>query len=257
VPATDDPDRRPFGFFSGFAAATAFLTRIPVAPPPGGLRLADAAWAFPPVGAGIGAVAGFVFLLAQLFGLGTWPASMLALLGSLVLTGALHEDGLADAVDGLCGGTDRETKLAIMRDSRLGAFGGLALVLSVGLRAAALAQLGDALHVALALIAAHAASRALLPLAMRLSAPARAEGLAAAAGRPGSAAAIGAVVIGAAIALAALGPAQGALALGLAAIAVAAAALMARRQIGGYTGDILGACQQVAEIVILLVAARR
>jgi adenosylcobinamide-GDP ribazoletransferase len=255
VPGPDDPSR-PLGFLSGFAAATGFLTRIPVAHPPGGLRLADAAWAFPPVGAGIGAVAGCVYLLAQLLGLGAWPASLLALLGSLVLTGALHEDGLADTVDGLFGGGDRETRLAIMRDSRLGTFGGLALVLSVGLRAAALAQLGEALHAGLALIAAHAASRALLPLAMRLSAPARAEGLAAAAGRPGSTAAISAVVIGAAIALAALGPAQGALAVGLAAIAVAAAAILAQRQIGGYTGDVLGACQQVAEIVILLVAAR-
>ena len=256
MPGLDDPSRRPLGLASGFAAATAFLTRVPVAPPPGGLRLANAAWAFPPVGAGIGAVAAFAYLAAQLLGLGPWPASLLALLGSIALTGALHEDGLADTVDGLFGGADREAKLAIMRDSRLGAFGGLALVLSVGLRAAALAQLGDALHAGLALIAAHAGSRALLPMAMRLLAPARADGLAAAAGRPGSAAAIGAVVIGAAIALTALGPRQGALALGLAAIAVAAAALLARRQIGGYTGDILGACQQVAEIVILLVAAR-
>ena len=250
------PDVPPRGFVSGFTAATAFLTRIPVAPPPGALRLADAAWAFPPVGAGIGAIAAFVFLAAQLFGLGAWPASLLALLTSIIVTGALHEDGLADAVDGLFGGGDRDARLAIMRDSRLGAFGGLALVLSVGLRAAALAQIGEALHAGLALIAAHAASRALLPMAMRLSAPARADGLAAAAGRPGSAAAIGAVIIGAATALAALGPSQGALALGLAAIAVAAVAVLARRRIGGYTGDILGACQQVAETVILLVAAR-
>ena len=250
------PDVPPRGFVSGFTAATAFLTRIPVAPPPGALRLADAAWAFPPVGAGIGAIAAFVFLTAQLFGLGAWPASLLALLTGIIVTGALHEDGLADAVDGLFGGGDRDTRLAIMRDSRLGAFGGLALVLSVGLRAAALAQIGEALHAGLALIAAHAASRALLPMAMRLSAPARADGLAAAAGRPGSAAAIGAFIIGAAIALAALGPSQGALALGLAAIAVAAVAVLARRRIGGYTGDILGACQQVAETVILLVAAR-
>jgi adenosylcobinamide-GDP ribazoletransferase len=246
----------PIRFFSGFTAATAFLTRIPVAPPPGGLRLADAAWAFPPVGAGIGAVAALAFLAAELFGLGAWPASLLALLSSIALTGALHEDGLADTVDGLFGGGDREEKLAIMRDSRLGAFGGLALVLSVGLRAAALAQLGEGLHAGLALIAAHAGSRALLPMAMRLLAPARADGLAAAAGRPGAAAAVGAVVIGAAIALTALGPERGAFAVGLAAIAVAAAASLAWRQIGGYTGDILGACQQAAETVILLVAAR-
>jgi adenosylcobinamide-GDP ribazoletransferase len=253
VPGPDDPPR---GFFPGFTAATAFLTRIPVAPQPRGLRLADGAWAFAPVGAGIGAVAALVFLTAQLFGLGAWPASLLALLSSIVITGALHEDGLADAVDGLFGGADRDTRLAIMRDSRLGAFGGLALILSVGLRAAALAQIGEVLHVGLALIAAHSASRALLPMAMRLSTPARADGLAAAAGRPGSAAAIGAVIIGAAIALAALGPVQGGLALGLAAIAIAAMAMLARRRIGGYTGDSLGACQQVAETVMLLVAAR-
>jgi len=256
VTGPNDPSRRRLGLASGFAVATGFLTRIPVASAiPEGGRLADAAWAFPLVGAGIGAVAAFVLLIAQLLGLAAWPAALLAVLGALALTGALHEDGLADTVDGLAGGRDRETKLAIMRDSRLGSFGGLALVLSVALRAASLAQLGQAFYAGLALIAAHALSRALLPAAMRALPTARADGLAAAAGRPGSGAAIIALLIGAATALAALGPLRGALALGLAAAAVAAAAVLARRQIGGYTGDVLGAFQQVAEIVILLVAA--
>jgi adenosylcobinamide-GDP ribazoletransferase len=256
VSGPDDPPRRRLGPAAGFAVASGFLTRIPVAAAaPDGARLADAAWAFPLVGAGIGAVAALVFLVAELFRFGAWPAALLAVLAGSALSGALHEDGLADTVDGLCGGRGREQKLAIMRDSRLGSFGGLALVLSVSLRAAALARRGDILGAGLALIAAHALSRALLPAAMRVLAPARDDGLAAAAGRPGTANAIAALVIAAAIAILAVGPVRGTVALGLAVAAVAAAALVARRQIGGYTGDVLGAFQQIAEIVILVVAA--
>src|SRR6266446_5716409 len=130
--APDDPLRRPRGFLASFAAATAFLTRVPIdTPTPGAWQLADSAWAFPLVGAGVGAVAGLAFLLAQLVGLGDWPAALLAVLSGLALTGALHEDGLADTADGFSGGRDREAKLAIMRDSRQGTFGVLALLLCV------------------------------------------------------------------------------------------------------------------------------
>jgi adenosylcobinamide-GDP ribazoletransferase len=129
------------------------------------------------------------------------------------------------------------------------------LILSVALRASALAELGQAFYAGLALIAAHALSRALLPAAMRLLPPARADGLGAKAGRPTAAAMVIALLVGAAISLASLGPVRGALAFGLAAATVAAAALMARRQIGGLTGDVLGAFQQLAEIAVLLVAA--
>src|SRR5712671_7125334 len=122
--APDDPLRRPPGFLASFVVATAFLTRVPIgAPTPGAWQLADSAWAFPLVGAGIGAVAGLAFLLAQLVGLGDWPAALLSVLSGLALTGALHEDGLADTADGFSGGRDREAKLAIMRDSRQGTFG--------------------------------------------------------------------------------------------------------------------------------------
>ena len=130
--------------------AVAFLTRIPVGDRRRGRwQLAEAAWAFPLVGAGIGAVAAFVFLVAQLIGLGDWPAALLAVTAGLVLTGALHEDGLADSADGLFGGGDRDRRLAIMRDSRHGTFAVLALVLSVALRAAALAQIGEAMFAGL------------------------------------------------------------------------------------------------------------
>jgi adenosylcobinamide-GDP ribazoletransferase len=254
----DDSFRHPLGFFGGFATAMAFFTRLPVdRRARDDWRLADAAWAFPLVGAGIGAVAALAFLVGQLLGLGSWPAGLLAVLASVTVTGALHEDGLADTADGLFGGHDREAKLAIMRDSRQGSFGVLAILLSILLRAAALASIGDLIHVGLALIASHAASRAALPVAMRWLSPARADGLGATAGMPRPAGVLAAATIGAIITLTALGPVRGLTTLCLTGLAVVAATGYARRQIGGYTGDVLGAFQQVGEIVMLLAASAR
>jgi adenosylcobinamide-GDP ribazoletransferase len=244
------------GPFDDFVIATAVLTRLPVgaaAPETG--AVAAAGWAFPLVGAGIGLICALVFFVAGLLGVPNGPAALLAVAAGLMLTGAFHEDGLADTADGFGGGATRDEKLAIMRDSRHGTFGIVALVLSIGLRAAALAALGDPIRVGLALLAAHAVSRGALPVAMRLLSPARPDGLGAAAGRPSLAVAIIAAAIGAAIALAVLGPRAGLLALLLAGGAVALAAVLARRQIGGYTGDVLGFFQQIGEIVMLLVAA--
>ena len=254
----NDSLRYPRGFFAGFADAMAFFTRLPVeGRARGGWRLADSAWAFSLVGAGIGAVAALAFLFAQLLGLGSWPAGLLAVFASVSITGALHEDGLADAVDGFFGGHDREAKLAIMRDSRQGAFGVLAIVLSVLLRAASLATIGDVIHGGLALIAVHAGSRAALPAVMWALPPARAEGLGATAGTPGISGMATAAMIGAAVTLTALGPLQGSTALCLAGLAIFAMAWFARHQVGGYTGDVLGAIQQIGEIVMLLAASAR
>ena len=146
------------------------------------------------------------------------------------MTGGLHEDGLADTADGLAGGRDPARKLEIMRDSRLGTFGVLALVLSVGLRAAALVAMREAIYAGLALVAAHAASRALVAAAMWALPPARRDGQGFAAGRPRLVPATAAILIAVAIGLAALGPVRGAVALGLAAAAAGAVALLARRQ---------------------------
>jgi len=255
---SEGPLRYSAGLFAGFLAATAFFTRLPVNPEPAGeWRLADSAWAFPLVGAGIGGAAALALLLAQLIGLPGWPAALLSVLAGIALTGALHEDGLADTADGFCGGRDREEKLAILRDSRQGTYGVLAIVLSVLLRTAALAAIGDVIHAGLALVAAHAASRAALPAAMIGLAPARHNGLGAMAGTPRAGGAIAAALIGAATALAALGPVRGAIALCLAGVMVFATVELARRQISGHTGDVLGAFQQVGEIVILLAASTR
>jgi adenosylcobinamide-GDP ribazoletransferase len=246
------------GPFDDFATATALLTRLPVAAaPPEDGAIAAASWAFPLVGAGIGAIAGLVFFAAELVGCGNAAAALLALAAGIALTGALHEDGLADTADGFGGGADRAAKLAIMRDSRHGSFGLLALVFSIALRAAALAAIGDPIHAGLALVAAHAASRGALPVLMRILAPARDDGLGATAGRPGFAMALTAAILGGAIALALLGPVRGAVALILGGAALALAARLAQRQIGGYTGDVLGGFQQIGEVVMLLVAAAR
>ena len=246
------------GPFDEFATATALLTRLPVAAavPPDG-AVAAAGWAFALVGAGIGALCALAFLLAELAGCGASLASLLAVTAGLAITGAFHEDGLADTVDGFGGGSDRDAKLRIMRDSRHGTFGIVAIVLSIGLRATALATIGEPIHAGLALIAAHAASRGALPLLMWALSPARADGLGAAAGRPSLALAIVAAATGGVIALALLGPGAGAIAILAAGGAVALAALLAQRQIGGYTGDVLGFFQQIGEIVIMLVAAAR
>ena len=245
------------GPFDEFAVATAVLTRLPVGAATADGAVAASGWAFPLVGAGIGALCALAFLLAQLLGCDNLPAALLAITAGLALTGAFHEDGLADTVDGFGGGRDRAAKLAIMRDSRHGTFGILALVLSVGLRASALAAIGDPIHAGLALVAAHAASRGALPAMMRLLPPARADGLGATAGRPSVTVAAIAGAIGAGIALALLGPRGGGIALVLGAGALVLAALLARRQIDGYTGDVLGFFQQIGEIVMLLVAAAK
>jgi len=235
--------------------AFAFLTRLPFrtgAPPEPG-ALARAAWAFPLAGILIGVIGGIAFEIGEWLGLPINAMALLAVAVTVLVTGGLHEDGLADTADGL-GGGDRATALAIMRDSRTGAFGVLALVFSVGLRVAALAALPDTRVAVSALVAAHTVSRGLLPTLMLWFDPARSDGLAVEAGRPTPPVATVAALIGLLVALVALGIGRGIIAMLLAGVAMIALALLARRRIGGYTGDVLGATQQIGEIVMLLAA---
>src|SRR5258707_6198626 len=115
------PMGAPRGPFDEFAIATAVLTRLPVgvAPRADG-AIAASGWAFPLVGAGVGAIAALAFLVAELLGCGSAPAALIALAAGLAVTGAIHEDGLADTADGFGRGKTRGEKLAIMRDSRHG-----------------------------------------------------------------------------------------------------------------------------------------
>lgn len=230
--------------------AASLLTRLPVPVDHAraGARAAAAMWAHPLVGAALGALTGAAY--AGLAGLGAPPlfAACLALALGVGLTGALHEDGLADCADGFGAPVAPERRREIMKDPRVGTFGAVAVALVLIAKAAALAALPPAQAVAAA-AASGAVSRAFLALALRLPAAAG-PGLAAAAGRPAAATAWISAALGAALG-AALAGQGGLVALAAAALAAGAFALTARRLIGGVTGDALGAGQTVGEALAL------
>ncbi|MGE0119841.1 MAG: adenosylcobinamide-GDP ribazoletransferase [Dongiaceae bacterium] len=242
------------GWWADLKIASAFLTRLPIPPveTTGLPALARAARCFPLVGLGVGLAGGVVYALAVELGLPPLPAAVLAVAATVLATGALHEDGLADTVDGFGGGNGRDDKLRIMRDSRIGTYGVMSLILILGMQVAALAALADSGDVAATLMVGHAVSRALLVPVMHLEAPARGDGLAASVGRPPAPTVLWALGIGGLIAvvLAGLG---GLLAAAIAAAVAWGTAGLARRQIGGITGDVLGAAQQGAMTATLLV----
>jgi adenosylcobinamide-GDP ribazoletransferase len=183
-------------------------------------------------------------------------AAALALGGSAILTGALHEDGLADVADGFGGGRDVESKLEIMRDSRLGTYGAMILLVSFAAKLAALAAIPDS-HVVPVLIAAHALARGVLP-AMSMNLPyARKDGLARNAGQADATTAAVAAGLSFLIAVMALSWANAFYAALLAGVSAFAMARLALRQIGGQTGDVLGGAEQVAETAILILLAAR
>jgi adenosylcobinamide-GDP ribazoletransferase len=236
-----------------------FCTRLPLphALPIEGADVARASWALPIAGALVGAVGALVYWLAHAVGLMPWPAAVLTLAATLALTGCLHEDGLADTADGFGGGATRKRKLEIMRDSRIGTYGVCAVALSLALRISALASLADPALVAPALIAAHAAARASLPAFMRILPQARADGLAADAGQPTRAGVVASAVIGILALILGLGIPRAGIALILLVLAFGVLARLAKNQIGGQTGDVLGALEQTGEILVLLVASAR
>ena len=250
-----DPRFAPQRLAADIAACLGFFTRLPAARL--GLPEVDfrnALWATPVAGVVVGVLAGAAFGLASWLSLPPSLAAIAALGLALMVTGSLHEDGVADVADAFGGGNTRERKLEIMKDSRNGTFGVVALVMTLLARWAAITALGAAWPAFAALVAAHAASRAMIPGFMNMVKPAKPDGLSAGIGKvPGN------------IALAALG--LGALALLLLGLKPAVAAViclailffcmkwLTERQIGGQTGDVLGALQQAGEIVVLFVAA--
>jgi adenosylcobinamide-GDP ribazoletransferase len=238
--------------------AAGFLTRLPMPFPEGAAppNLARAMRLFPVVGAAIGLAVGLFCLGLRMIGLPDLAAAALALGAGALLTGALHEDGLADVADGFGGGRDQEAKLAIMRDSRLGTYGALVLMVSFVAKISAVSVLPDG-YVVPGLIAAHALARGVLPV-MSMGLPfARNDGLAREAGQPDSTVAATALGIAFLIALLALPWGTAFWATVLAGLSVASVAWLAKRQIGGQTGDVLGAAEQGAEIAILLLLAAK
>ena len=239
------------------SVAFTFLTRLPVkhAAPIGKGELSAALWCAPLVGIAVGLAGAVVYWLAQALNVPTLAAAALAVAATVFVTGALHEDGLADVADGFGGGGTRERKLEIMRDSRIGTYGVCALILSFLLRVAALASLGNAGLVAAALVVAHAAGRAPFAAFMSLVPAARSDGLSADAGRPAQSSAAVATLFGFLALIVGLGFGAGVVAAILLCTGFGFMAWLCNRQIGGQTGDVLGALEQIGEIAVMLVAA--
>lgn len=259
--ANDDP-KQDRALLGEFCTALAFLTRLPLSAlgetanrPLDGRR---GARLFPLVGAAIGAGGGLVLVLLAALGVPPLVAAGVAVATTIGLTGALHEDGLADTADGFGGGATAQRKLEIMKDSRIGTFGALAVMVSILLRVTALSSLvaTGGLRAAAAWIAAEAASRGAMVKLWHDLPPARPDGMADRVGRPDGQATLIALIASVVIVALAIIPTCGIwAALTATAMIVAAGFACARlflSQIGGHTGDTLGTGQQCTAIAFLI-----
>lgn len=231
--------------------AGTLLTRIPLphAPKSAFAHQEDSVWAFPIVGLLVGLLTCTVGWIALGFAL---PAPIIAglMLGaSMILTGAMHEDGLADCADGFWGGFDPTRRLEIMKDSQIGTYGVLALLVTTGLRWLALTAVISTGFAGV--IVAAVLSRGVMPALMALLGNARKSGLSHSVGRPTQQIALISFVIASLIA----GLIVGSTAIGailVAAVVAFGIAQLAKAKIRGQTGDVLGATQLLAETAILL-----
>lgn len=237
-----------------FFGALRFFTRLPVPAwvPHSEAQLNRASRYFPAVGLLVGLIGGFVWLIASLF----WPktiAILLALSATILATGAFHEDGLSDMTDGFGGGWDKERILEIMKDSRVGSFGVVVLVLTLLGRFMALVELPDT-WVFMALIAGHAVSRFCATALLYLMDYVREDALSKAKPLATRISPLELDIAGATALLPCLLLPFWHLPMALL-LAAGVTWLLAgfyRRWIGGYTGDCLGAVQQAAELAFYL-----
>ncbi len=249
--------------FDDLKSSLAFLTRIPAGwlgiDPQVRPDFRRAAGLFPVAGVLVGIAGGLVLLIAGAIGVPPLVAATLAVATTMGLTGALHEDGLADVADSL-GGASAERRLEIMHDSRIGTYGAAALVLSLVVRIACLAAIigTGALQAAIALALAEGISRAALVRLWHELPPVGDSGLARDTGPPDQNAmvlALATAALLAVIAIPVIGFRPAVLAAVLAALATYIFTRLTAEAFGGRTGDILGACQQVALAAWLIGAA--
>jgi adenosylcobinamide-GDP ribazoletransferase len=247
------------------ARSLGFLSRLPI---PGRFfsgsdgSLTQSVRAFPIAGIMIAMPSAAIFATLLFFHRDAMLSAFIALSIQTLLTGALHEDGLADSADGLLSGRGRDKALEIMRDSRIGSYGAIALIVSYGTRASALGAIAHALPPAqagFALLGVAAISRTTMIWHWITLPAARRDGVAASSGTPDETA--GRIAYGFGLALFIL---IGLPACGLFSVATALAASGAslwiftafcRKQIGGHTGDTIGATQQLSEIATLVALA--
>jgi adenosylcobinamide-GDP ribazoletransferase len=237
---------------TGLVGALALLTRLPVRFAAGQEPGAALPW-LPIVGGLLGVFTALVYMLGLLV-LPAVVAAAVAIAVLVAVTGALHEDGLADAVDAWGGGSTREETLRVLDDPRIGTYGVLALVLSVLLRVTSIATLSPSAAL-VGLPAVHAMSRAATVAVMAVSPAARDSGLGArysiSATPLRAAVAVGVALL---LSIALLGP-WTAVAVVIALVLAWMARRVAMRRIGGVTGDVLGAIEQLVEVALLLLWA--
>ncbi len=239
---------------SELVSAFGLLTRLPVdrlAPNAGRADAGRSVWAYPLAGAVVGLIGGIAYWLFASLGAPPTVAGALALGAMVLATGGLHEDGLADTADGFGGGTAREEKLEIMRDSRIGSYGVIALILVFALRLGAISALAGTGAVAGALVASAVLSRGGMGIFMMLIDPARPDGMSAGVGTPEGSAAVESAAIAALVAFLVVPPGAAIVAIASAAAASVAVGVLAIRQIGGQTGDVVGASGIAAECAAL------
>jgi len=245
------PNDKALASLADLPAALGLLTRLPVRVDfaIATARGARAAWAWPLAGMVIALFAALAASLALRCGLPTGTAAMILIATQMIVTGAMHEDGLADSLDGLWGGWDPTRRLAIMKDSQIGTYGVLGLIVSVILRWQywTLLLMGPFWPLAIAI---GALSRLPMIALGRFLPFARDGGLSHSVGRPKTDTLALATAIGVIVAAVTIGSAS------LIALPVLVGVsvlwgLIARNKIGGQTGDILGASQQIAEVVLL------
>ena len=229
-----------------------FLTRLPAPDWPTAVnrKLATCMWSFPIVGVLIGTLGGITYAVCEYLGLPIYVAGIFAVAAIILMTGGLHEDGLADFADGIWGGINKNKRLTIMTDSRIGTYGAIALIISVCGRAFSIGTILEPLLVLGALVASSALSRAVIPVIMAFDIPAKTTGLAVDAGKPDPIIWFSAIIIGVFIHLIAA-PGGWFVSLVAAALGTAICGWYICRRVGGYTGDTLGAVQQVTELLVL------
>ncbi|MCF8466363.1 MAG: adenosylcobinamide-GDP ribazoletransferase [Sneathiella sp.] len=242
------------GWAQDFLVSLVFLTRLPVRPAftfeLNALKSACRAFAL--VGLIVGGLSGTVYIVASFLGVPELIAALLAIAAQVLITGALHEDAIGDVADGFGGGSDKEKKLAIMRDSRVGTYAVVTLVLVIGIKSAAISAVSDTLMGFAIIVTAASISRGVMCWALYFLPAARGDGLGRGAGHPDMIAPLWSTFLIILIAVLILGPQLGAIALFAAICGATLMGLIAWRQIGGQTGDVLGAIQQLSELAVLV-----
>lgn len=240
--------------FKEFLLALSFFTRLPIGKRDlSGVSLAGSVWAFPLVGAIIGLCGGMVYISSLYLSISPVVAAWLAVFSQIILTGGLHEDGLADTADGLASGRTIEQKLAIMKDSRIGSYGVIALIIALSIRANSIASFPVSLQTLLIFVIVGACSRGCIVVLMRALPSAKADGLAKSSGRPSYERTIATLLF----ALCSLLFIGNFLTVILAVSALTALCFIiyniAKNNFGGITGDIYGATQQISEVLLLVI----